>query len=277
MGCCLPLSCTHDADCGADYWCRREAGTRSGEVCSNTRVCVPKRTQGQSCSGYIPPCYDERCLDHLECRQGDPNLADAPGVCGLPQTHHHKGCATGPCPSDSICSVATQLGGPLPYVCTPMPQQCCEAAPICPPSYPLESQVPCSPHEADTGLCVWNAMCCSEVFCRVDRCKGVKCGPNAVCVMDRETYICVPTLGVKEDDSSVPAWAWVVLALGVAAVVAAAVAVGFVVRSRLNAQKTQPVQAVVVQSTPVKTVDAIPVHANPVDKQFGEFTSKQSN
>jgi hypothetical protein len=88
---CRNVGCESDLDCHHDEFCR-PTGLRSQIPMVNGRrlqlpsyECVPKVGINETCGGMVPPQYQTRCLDGLECVNVlGPMIADAPGECKEP-------------------------------------------------------------------------------------------------------------------------------------------------------------------------------------------------
>ncbi len=71
-------SCNDDSDC-SEGWCRATDHTFT------SKECVPFSVEGESCSGFAPPQYINRCEPGLSC-VFRPFVADAPGTCRVSVT-----------------------------------------------------------------------------------------------------------------------------------------------------------------------------------------------
>jgi hypothetical protein len=72
-------SCLRDDDCPSASFCRPTTSNYNGP-----KACVARRRQGQSCGGFTPPQYQNRCMKGLQCVQQNPMMADGPGKCSAP-------------------------------------------------------------------------------------------------------------------------------------------------------------------------------------------------
>ena len=87
MMACVPdnAACRTDGDCSRDEFCRQKQNkhdSRASSPCLEERQCVKKADVGETCSGYMPACFANRCREGLMCKnEADPRIADIPGVC----------------------------------------------------------------------------------------------------------------------------------------------------------------------------------------------------
>jgi hypothetical protein len=66
-------SCSEDADCAPDGWCRPN---EQGE-----EECVRYQEAGETCGGFTPVWLAERCGPDLVCMTANLGIADIPGIC----------------------------------------------------------------------------------------------------------------------------------------------------------------------------------------------------
>ena len=81
---CSNLNCQTDIDCQINQFCR--ITTSQYPQMNGRRLqsynCVDKVGINETCGGFTPPEFQNRCLDELECVNiMDTMIADAPGVC----------------------------------------------------------------------------------------------------------------------------------------------------------------------------------------------------
>ena len=83
--CCVrdePVSnkCETDATCPTGTWCRAVHDTASGQGCLLGKECVPFVQKGETCGGFVLPCYYDQCAKGLQCECSEPTC-DVPGTC----------------------------------------------------------------------------------------------------------------------------------------------------------------------------------------------------
>ena len=72
--------CETDATCPEGTWCRAVHDTASGQGCLVGKECVPFVQKGETCGGFVLPCYHDQCAAGLECECSEPTC-DVPGTC----------------------------------------------------------------------------------------------------------------------------------------------------------------------------------------------------
>lgn len=81
---------TPDAVADAAVECETDAMCPDGTFCrdrmSGGRECVPFRSEGASCGGFVPSWAVSRCEPELTCITPNPLISDGPGICGLTAT-----------------------------------------------------------------------------------------------------------------------------------------------------------------------------------------------
>ena len=99
--CQAPLTCSEDADCAGDRWCRPVAAPGSGSEC------VLFAGEGESCGGFRPASSFERCAPGLLCDTPD-FIADAPGICRAADCSSDADCSRTGC-SGQICAAQSVI------------------------------------------------------------------------------------------------------------------------------------------------------------------------
>ena len=88
-------TCELDEDCPDDQWCRPSEGGGA--------QCVPYAQEGESCGGYTPIWWAQRCAPELVCTDYPPNVVDLPGICRRP-CRGDRDCARDQyCAIDGVC------------------------------------------------------------------------------------------------------------------------------------------------------------------------------
>eukprot|EP00754_Rhynchopus_humris_P033778 Rhum_TRINITY_DN15479_c2_g1::Rhum_TRINITY_DN15479_c2_g1_i1::g.158956::m.158956 len=154
-----PGTCLNSRECGGDAFACQPAFDAEGRCATYKRVCVPKATEGERCTGYVRSQCDVRaCAPGLRC-VSDPAGTDTDGgVCRTPP----KGCTQGCGGSRGLKCPASRSA---PLVCVAFPS------------------APCS-LRGDDEACVG---CCVP-----DLCTAETCPPWQVCKMDEEgAAVCV--------------------------------------------------------------------------------------
>ena len=82
---CKNINCNSDSDCHRNQFCR-PTGNDNYPMVRGRRMqqneCVDKVGINETCGGMVPPQFQSRCLDELECvNTMGPMIADAPGQC----------------------------------------------------------------------------------------------------------------------------------------------------------------------------------------------------
>ena len=101
---CRNVGCESDLDCRHNEFCR-PTGLRTQIPMANGRrlqlpssQCVDKVGINETCGGMVPPQYQTRCMDGLECvNTMVPMIADAPGSCKEPCNHEEVRNQHGEC------------------------------------------------------------------------------------------------------------------------------------------------------------------------------------
>ncbi|KAJ9438117.1 hypothetical protein DIPPA_09538, partial [Diplonema papillatum] len=76
--------CVTDSECKDDEWCR--VGQSPSGLCAESgRVCAKRVGEGESCGGFVLPCYYDICLEGLTCKYPAGGPPDASGVCSTPE------------------------------------------------------------------------------------------------------------------------------------------------------------------------------------------------
>jgi hypothetical protein len=91
-GCFSHCQCRNNSDCSENEYCRES-------INPSVSICVPYKTIGEGCGGFVPPYFENRCAPGLQC-QGSKLLVDGAGVCADPKA---VSCTSG-CPSGQYCS-----------------------------------------------------------------------------------------------------------------------------------------------------------------------------
>ena len=194
---CRTASCSIEAKCAAQQAkqvteCPADASCLTVSVCGVKGYCMYTTVPTPSTCSIAAKCAAAHAEEVSECPQDASCLeVEACGVKGycMDVTYEGEGtCATKPCSGSRICSQESSST----YSCAPEPFACCEAAAVCDSGYKASMQTPCTADEVSSGTCSRSAICCSEVFCRK---------------------------GGSGDDDHVPAYAWVLIALGSALLV----------------------------------------------------------
>ena len=212
---CRTASCSIEAKCAAQEAkqvteCPADASCLTVSVCGAKGYCMYATVPTPSTCSIAAKCAAAHAEEVSECPQDASCLeVEACGVKGycMDVTYEGEGtCATKPCSGSRICSQESSST----YSCAPEPFACCEAAAVCDSGYKASMQAPCTADEVSSGTCSRSAICCSEVFCR----KGGSSG-------------C--------DDDHMPAYAWVLIAL-VSALLVAVVVSAVCLYRRMSAQ-----------------------------------------
>jgi len=206
---CPPLSsCETNDDCAEDEHCRQATGGTGVSPCLESKVCVKRAAEGESCGGFSLECHQDLCQDGLECHVDASGPTDVPGTCKKPEIctpyTPETPCIAqeGVCYNAETCECELHLDrslldaecdacqqnscrpgyscrssdcGGCHHQCVEDPVVCCLAFPTCPEGsemvegWDLESQFEC---DTNPDSCEQVSMCCSTITCKKQKQKS---------------------------------------------------------------------------------------------------------